>query len=521
MNRFTRFIQDALFPRPEAKPQQPPNLFATFPLSGEARDTFVAHRTFHNEAMGIGGEQDIINNTYIDLPKEYPREQLTSMYVNSWVAARIIDLLVDDVFSAGLIRKGVAEPHDDPILKLEKKLGLWSKLPKAIKAGRLYGTAFLVLAPSDNRFERELKVEDVKKDDISNLIVVDRYSMTVHETYLNPSKVEYAQPYSYMWTMNPEGLAPLKKDDMPDMEQDKPWQGQTIVHSSRCIRFDGVGSLLDEGWKLGASNRWGYSILNRVMDDILLDMLLNATGGDVAKRMAVPVLKIKGFRDMLGIGEVVGDEVSPERYAANMRASIASNRMAFIDAGDEMMNLEVGNPEGVVTIIDGQMRRLASAAGVPVTRFTGASASGLNATGEGDSRDYRMAVESYRERHIDPQVEMLMDIMARNAGVKETPGWEWGRLGEMTAMDQAETLKITSESTSLLVSSGLIDKKESREILNQLDNVNIDENKKIPDPPMPMAGAMAGAQLGATPKKNPMSNPQKKPPLDKGTKRSM
>ena len=512
MNRYLNWMTNTLTYRTSKKK----NLLAFHAMDAQAQDAFFARRTVSNDNMGVGGEQDLVNNTYVDLPNTYSREHLTAIYINSWVAARIVDLLVDDVFSAGLVRRGITDKVKNPVIKMEKKLQFWEKLPLAIKSGRLFGTAFLILAPEDGNFERELKLDEVKKDSITNLIVADRFSMTVHETYLNPSMPGYAQPFSYMWTMSPEGMMPdIKSSGSDGMMTAKPWQGQTVVHASRCVRFDGVGSLLDEGWKLGMEDRWGYSILNRVMDDILLDMLLAATGGDVAKRVAVPILKIKGFRDMLGIGEVMGDEVSPEEYAVSMRASIASNRMAFIDSSDEMENLEVGNPEGIVAFMVNQMNRLANAAGVPVTRFTGASASGLNATGAGDARDYRMAVESYRERNIDPQMEFLMDIMARNAGEKETPEWTWGRLGEMTAKEQAETLKITSESTSLLVSSGLIDKKEGRMMLDQLDNMNIDENKVPPEPKIPMAGPTAGAQLGATPKKNPMTNPQKKPPLDK------
>ena len=125
----------------------------------------------------------------------------------------------------------------------------------------------------------------------------------------------------------------------------------------------------------------------------------------------------------------VGDEVGPQEYAVSLRQNISANRMAFIDAADEIENLEVGNPEGIVSICDNQIKRLANAAGIPVTRFTGESASGLNATGSGDARDYRMAVESYRERDIDPNMKFIMDVMARNAGLNETPQWHWGAIG--------------------------------------------------------------------------------------------
>ena len=488
-------------PNPKEK-----NFISSVPLAGQARDSFVAHRNIQNPSMGIGGSQDIINNTYLDYPFDYERDHLTAIYLNSWVASKIIDLLVDDVFSAGIIRKGIMEPDDD-IIRVEEELKLWEKLPAAVKAGRLYGTAFLIIAPKDGNFRKELDLEMINKDDIGNLIVADRFSMYVYEVNLDPAKPDYGKPHSYMWNLSPEGGMTAAAHHV--------WTGQTVVHASRCVRFDGIASLIDEGWKMPNNNRWGYSVLTRVMDDILLDMLLSATGGDVAKRVAVPILKIKGFRDMLGIGDLLGDEVSPDQYAISLREHISSNRMAFIDAADEMQNLEVGNPEGVVAITESQIRRLANAAGIPVTRFTGASATGLNATGSGDARDYRMAVESYRERDIAPQVKFIMDVIARTAGEKETPEWEWGRLGEMTAQEQAETLKTSSESVSLLLSSGLIDKKEGRKILNQLETVNVDESYTPPDPVVPPAGATAGAKLGASPTKNPMATPKKKPPLDK------
>ena len=154
--------------------------------------------------MGIGGQHDLINNTYLNVPRQYPKEHLMALYVNSWVASKIVDLLVDDVFSAGLIRKDELE-IDDKLLASEKDLCLWDNFPMRSKQVD-YMERHFWFAPSDGNFARELDPETTNEGDISNLVVVDRYSMSINDIIVNPSDKRYGKPNSYVWAVEQSGF---------------------------------------------------------------------------------------------------------------------------------------------------------------------------------------------------------------------------------------------------------------------------------------------------------------------------
>ena len=62
--------------------------------------------------------------------------------------------------------------------KAERELKAMPRLADAMIAGRLFGSAVLLVYPTDGDVSEPIKPEDVKEGGIANLIAVDRYSLS-------------------------------------------------------------------------------------------------------------------------------------------------------------------------------------------------------------------------------------------------------------------------------------------------------------------------------------------------------
>jgi hypothetical protein len=89
---------------------------------------------------------------------------------------------------------------------------------------------------------------------------------------------------------------------------------------------------------------------------------------------------------------------------------------------------------------------LAGAAdGIPVSRFLGTSATGLNATGEGDMEVYFDKIQSMQS-DLEAEIYTLDTALLRSAGVDSTLNYVWNPLEQANASEVATTNKTTTES---------------------------------------------------------------------------
>lgn len=438
-------------------------------------------RAFSNDLLGYGGDKDVVGATSINPNRMLQTSILEGLYINSWSAAKVVDLIVDDVFSPGIVW---ADEEDESTARMMEEmgtLGIMHKVPAAVKSARLYGTALVILAPKSQDFMEPLDIDNIKEGDITHVLVAPKEQLEIWQVYGDPRLPNYGKAYSYRWSLTTDGKMPIE-----DPSKRGNQVSQLTIHASRCLRFDGIKPNTDAGWifsNVAEDRRWGISLINRIYDDIIQDLIMNAGGTELVKRASVPVIKMNDFRQALAVGSGVGDMVTPEEYGANISSSINSAKVLFMDKEDEVDSLEVRSA-GVKDLIDQQTNRLAMIAGVPITRFKGESATGLSATGDGDARDWRISVEGYRKEAIDDQWEMLMEAVARNAGLAEVPDWEWGMLGEANMEEQATIAKTLAETVKILVDTGVIELDEARDILRSSELIDLDESW---EPPVPSA----------------------------------
>ena len=133
------------------------------------------------------------------------------------------------------------------------------------------------------------------------------------------------------------------------------------------------------------------------------------------------------------------------------------------------------------------MSMASAASNIPVTRLFGTSAKGLNATGEGDLRDYFNGVESEQEIIYRPRINAADRIWVPTVLGQFPSDWSYkfDNLWIMTELEEAQAAKTRAEQDATLITSEVIDPSHAAERLRNaeeypgIDDAYIDTLKEL------------------------------------------
>ena len=357
----------------------------------------------------------------------------------------------------------------DRMLEAERKHAVKENLMDALKAARLYGSAMLLILTDEAPTDEPLDVTRLRKDCLLNLLPITRYDTAQYPvTNGDVFSKDYNKPEFYD-VMLQNG-------------------GALRVHASRVIRFDGIKPLSATGWSTGYDFGWGVSELVPVYQSVLDDAAVCSAIAQLSQEASMAVFKLSNFRETLATGRPEIGDVSPEDVATHINTMKSIFGSIYMDSEDDF---EYVNPSfaGLADLMDRFSRRLAAAAKIPYTRFMGMSAQGMNATGEGDARDYAMQVSAMQERLLTQPLVLLDDILAIDGDFSEPPPYTFGSLIDISDMEVSEITKLRAEIVTTLFEKNLIDENEARAILDgdpivgDLDDINIDQWREDLLPP--------------------------------------
>ena len=414
-----------------------------------------------NVKTGMGTELDKgLGSVFV--PRRMERTEAEGLYQMSWTGAKMIDVPVDDLFVRGRRWTGDDAGAIEAMEAAEKELLAMTWLGNSMKAGRIFGSALLIICTDDGKFEEPLKPEDVKEGSVVNLWVVDRWSASVQNWQTDPTKPRYARPHQYRVSGrifgSPDGEIILANTSTTSQN--------VLVHHDRLIRFDGTRSPLTEGWTSGPWEReWGVSMFTRVIDEILRDVTMHAGVGHLMDEASIWVDKVQGFREMVR-GRTPPGMPTIEEIATEASLMRSLYRTKFMDKADDSERVAVSFA-GIAELMNQQSQRLAAAGDIPMTRFMGMSPGGMNATGESDRDNYGVMVAANQKNRLEPALDRLDPILAAHAGLAEPPEYEWIPLFELSEGDQAEVTKVRTETTLKALLEDAVDVDEARERLSQ------------------------------------------------------
>ncbi len=124
------------------------------------------------------------------------------------------------------------------------------------------------------------------------------------------------------------------------------------------------------------------------------------------------------------------------------KQQLQSTNLLAIDAGYgyDQKQLNLTSLDG---LIDQYKTLVAAIADIPVTKIWGTSADGMNATGEGDHKDYNVMLASIQKQQISPALRIFDKAMLRSCGIDPAKAtWNWNTVFERSNKEKLEETKI-------------------------------------------------------------------------------
>lgn len=382
-----------------------------------------------NVVAGLGTDRDKRSYSVWADPLILTRQELENMYRGSWLAKKIVNAVADDMTREWLHVTFDGEELGTTIEQAEKRFALKRKTNEALKWSRLYGGAVIIIGTRDRNLAKPLDVKNVRKGDLRYLHVVDR------------------------WRLSPAGS--LNRDlESPNFGMPDSYvlaESTVQVHHTRVLRFNGE-KLPYFAWLRNAM--WDDSVLQHVMDSL---MNCDTTTQAIATMMFesnVDVVKSEGLADVLARKD--GEAVLTKRF--QVAALLKSfNRMLLLD-GTESYEKKQNSFANLDKVIQQFMIDVSGAADIPMTRLFGTSATGMNATGDNDVRNYYDMVSAKQEAELRPQLEYLYEVLVRSelGHMPEDFRFDFNPLWQLSETEQATVEKTRAERDQVYLNAGVV-----------------------------------------------------------------
>jgi len=399
---------------------------------------------FSNAAVSIGAASPLFSaGTFVRSGLSADFQKLTTVYRESSLAMRIIDMPAEDMTRAGYTLMGDFAAEDlEELKRVEARHNITGELTDAIRWARLYGGAVAVidLYGDSKRMDTPLVLSEVLPGSFQGLLVRDRTLVTPSlELEDDVDDPDYGLPMFY------------------DIETE---EGGTIrVHHSRVLRFTGRELPQRE---LVRENYWGASELEHIWDEIQRYTSVSANAAELVFKANLATLKMDGLGEMMSIGTDDAKRKT-ESMMAEMTHMMSSFGLLLLNP-EESLETHPYSFDGIKDMHEAFMTEVAGAAEIPVTKLFGRSPDGMNATGEADMRNYYERIASLQERMLRPALERLLPVVMMSCflTVPENMGFVFNPLAPMAPEETEELAGKLSSRVRELFEAGIISREEAR-----------------------------------------------------------
>jgi hypothetical protein len=388
------------------------NLVASLGTKGDKRH----HTTFVNKIRLSDNEQE-----------------LNALYRTDWLAGKVVDIIPDDMTREWISIIGDESP--DEVAEINdtlENLDVRGAFNFAKKWSRLYGSALIILIVDDGQTpDKPLNFDAIKAGGLQHIKVIDSTQFENDNVVptTNPLSANYGFPEFYRFN-----------------------ETAVVIHHSRVLRFDGVMLPYQEFRR----NNWkGDSVLDRVYESLLNMNIAANSSASMIFETNVDIVHVKGLMNYLESPN--GEELIRKRFAlANLLKSF--NNVHLLDQ-DETFDTKNNTFSGLPDLIDRFAQLLSAATDIPATRLLGVSASGFNATGEGDLKNYYDKVKSLQITDFKPKLDYLFKIIQKSLQLPDEFNieYEFNSLFQMTPGEEAEIQFKNSQTARTYWDMGVLD----------------------------------------------------------------
>lgn len=325
-----------------------------------------------------------------------------------------------------------------PLEAEENRHNLRQKLMEARILARKDGGAVLFMGGLPGANNQPLNLEQVVKGSLKYLTVFTRYEITPTERETDTLSPNYNR--ARMFTLKSDGTteAPL-------------------IHPSRCIVFLGPKKPEQEGW-----DGWGDSLWMLLQRAVKNSDLASSGVASLIHEAKVDVISVPGLMAKMATQEYE-DQLARRFRVANFLKSI--NNTLLIDGGNaegkggETFEQKTISFTGFPDIMDRFDVHMSGLADIPATRLLGRSPAGMNATGDGDLRNYYDRLTAGQELELTPAINPLDEVIIRSALGERDPDiyYEWNPLYSLSEAEAATVEKTYADAYKVRVDTATID----------------------------------------------------------------
>jgi phage-related protein (TIGR01555 family) len=419
-------------------------IFSSNPEGAKSRAEFVGELakrfdSWQNFLTGLGTSRD--KRTYAQPADDaiLDSQTLDTLYHTDDFAGKICDLVVEDALKKGYdLLSDSTDPGraKDEIARTKaylEELEFLDELGNGATWSRVHGDGIILLgvdgagAPWDPLIdERVTKLRFIS--------TFDRRDLQPAAFYSDPFGPKFGRPMIYRVQPSTPGA----------MVASAP----KLVHESRLVIIRGTRTSKK---KRAVNAGWSHSVLQKVYE-VLRDC--NTTWGSVSHLVtdaSMGVFKMKGFLDAIAGRDV--EDLRTRMEMMDMSRSVS--RSWICDADQEDFERKATSFAGLPDVVDRSWQRLASAAGMPVTRLMGISGAGLNTTGKGEQDNWDDTVAAYQQQKLLPAGNRIVRLAAKTVGVQSTLTVTFPPLRQLGPLEQAQRRKFVADTDAVNITNGI------------------------------------------------------------------
>lgn len=377
-----------------------------------------------NVVANLGTDRDKASHSHYLSPVTSD-EELMNAYRGAWLPRKIVDIPALDACRNWRDWQAEAE-QISRIEAEEKRLGLKAKILEALTKARLLGGSAIYIGTGDA--DPSQPISDSAT--VRHLTVMTRRQLSPGERDIDPESPRFGEP-SYYTIANTH----------------------QVVHPSRLVVLKGV-PLPDDELATGDQYGWGDSVLTAMLQDIKNADSTSANVASLIFEAKVDVIKIPDF--MANLQDPAYERQVLERLRlAAMGKGINGALMLDKEEEYEQKSAQFGSLKDIMMAF---MQIVSGAADIPITRLLGQSPGGLQATGDADTRNYYDRIRATQELDISPALEVLDNLIIRNAlGSRPPDVWyRWSSLWQSSDKEMAEVGKATADMIRTIADTRLI-----------------------------------------------------------------
>jgi phage-related protein (TIGR01555 family) len=396
-----------------------------------------------NIVTGLGGQNSKRSHNQWQMAMLGSWQELDACYQSNWIARKICDIPAEDMTREW---RRIKSDGAEDIVALENNLMLPSAVQEAVTWARLYGGAGILMLTGQD-LEKPLNVNKIKQGDLKRLVVFDRWDMSAQT--INTWDVlaaNYLKPEFY--TIR---------------------GGSQNIHHSHFARFTGERLPLRY---MAQTQGWGDSVLRKCIEDVTDTVAAKNGIAELMQEANIDVVTRTGLTDELASDQ---DETIINRYTL-FRMMKSNIQMALLD-GDEKFDRQTLNLSGVAPIIEHFMTWISGSADIPVTRMFGTSAKGMNATGDGDDKNYNNSIRAQQRSYLNDPLRTIDEVMVRSA-IGSFPAdysYVWNPLSLPNDLEHAQAEQLRSQKHLAYIEAGVVQKSQVMRELQASEEYQFDE----------------------------------------------